>query len=382
MAAPPLPGATYHTADFAFHSSPDVDLEAVDSYGPSEKEPSTLESRIHLPIQTHDKARTRRGPPVLLILLLLCCLAFVVSAFTGGAFDDDDLPLSCVPERLVPLAQQISAEFRTAPHAERVYVTQERALHILKQKHNTSRVGCHATNVRDYMRRSYPVVESSLDWTNVSQSAIVLRWQGADPKLKPVIITNDPEVFGPEEEPARAFHCEGKAIEDEADVQTAVGLLTAVETLVQSGYQPSRTLVLGVMLGEATDLPKLSQYLHATYGEHGVDMGTKPPPLPWCRSGRPPNMLDTLLAFYDRLYWRVSTLLSAEPHCTPADYGEHQDTARVFDESVKTNFLSVADGPRFFRYVHHTEDGYEATSRKPPPNVVSVWKHLMLEAGQ
>ncbi|KAH9026234.1 hypothetical protein EDB84DRAFT_346820 [Lactarius hengduanensis] len=134
MAARPLPGATYHTADFAFHSSPDADLEAVDSYGPSEKEPSTLESRIHLPIQTHDKARTRRGPPVLLILLLLCCLAFVVSAFTGGAFDDDDdLPLSCVPERLAPLAQQISAEFRTAPHAERVYVTQERALHILKQ---------------------------------------------------------------------------------------------------------------------------------------------------------------------------------------------------------------------------------------------------------
>ncbi|KAH8991874.1 hypothetical protein EDB86DRAFT_2830614 [Lactarius hatsudake] len=353
MAARPLPGSTYHTADFALHSSPDADLEAVDSYAPSEKEPSTLESRIHLPIQTsHDKARTRRGPPVLLILLLLCCLAFVVSAFTGGE-DHPRLDLSCVPERLAPLAQQISAEFRTAPYAERVYVTQERALDILDQKHNTSRVGCHAANVRDYMRRSYPVVGSSLDWTNVSQSAIVLRWQGADHKLKPVIITNDPEVFGPEEEPARAFQCEGKAVEDEADVQTAVGLLTAVETLVQSGYQPSRTLVLSVMLGEATDLPKLSQYLHATYGDHGIDMGIKPPPPPWCRSGRTPNMLDALLAFYYRLHWRVSTLLSAEPRCIPAD----------------------ATGPFFFRYAHHTEDEYEV-------NAVSVWKSLILEAGQ
>ncbi|KAH9014597.1 hypothetical protein EDB83DRAFT_2441169 [Lactarius deliciosus] len=232
------------------------------------------------------------------------------------------------------------------------------------------------------MRRSYPVVESSLDWTNVSQSAIVLRWQGADLKLKPVIITNNPEVFGPEEEPARAFKCEGKAVEDEADVQTAVGLLTAVETLVQSGHQPSRTLVLSVMLGEATDLPKLSQYLHATYGDHGVDMGTKPPPPPWCRSGRLPNMLDALLAFYYRLHWRVSTLLSAESHCIPADYGEHRDTARGFDESVETNFRSITDGPLFFRYAHHTEDEYEVGSRKLRANAVSVWKNLILEAGQ
>ncbi|KAH8993742.1 hypothetical protein EDB92DRAFT_1944442 [Lactarius akahatsu] len=386
MAARPLPGATYHTVDFAFHSSPDADPEAVDSYGPSEKEPSTLESRIHLPIQTsHDKARTRRGPPVLLILLLLCCLAFVVSAFTGSAFDDDDdddLLLSCVPERLAPLAQQISAEFQTAPHAERVYVTQERALDILKQKHNTSRVGCHATNVRDYMRRSYPVVESSLDWTNVSQSAIVLRWQGADPKLKPRVFTNDPEVLGPEQEPARAFQCEDKAIEDEADVQSAVGLLTAVERLVQSGYQPSRTHILSVMLGEAADVQKLSQYLHATYGKHGVDMGRKPPPPPWCRSGRLPKMLDALLAFYDRLYWRVSALFAGKPvlHCLPADYGEHQDTACGFDESVETNLLSIADEPLFIRYVRPTGD--EAASRKRLTNEVSVWMHAILEAGQ
>ncbi|KAI9439133.1 hypothetical protein H4582DRAFT_118937 [Lactarius indigo] len=299
MAAPPLPGATYHIADFAFHSSPEVDLEAVDSYGPSEKDPSTLESRMHLPIQTsHDKARTRRGPPVRLILLSLCCLAFVVGAFMGSTPDDDLLlDFSCVPERHATLAQQISAEYRNASRAEQVYVTQERALDILKQKYNTSRVGCHAANVRDYMRRSYPVVESSLDWTNVSQSAIVLRWQGADPKLKPVVITNDPEVLGPEQEPGRAFQCgDGdKAIEDKADVQTAVGLLTTVDALVQSGYQPSRTLVFSVMLGEAADLQKLSQHLRLAYGEHGVDMGRKPPPPPWCISGRLPKIRTTLL---------------------------------------------------------------------------------------
>lgn len=228
MASRPLPGATYHTADLAFHSSSDVDLEAVDSYGSSEK------GRVHLPVQTSQQAQPRRGPPVMLILLLLCCMSFVASAYMGRASGDQFMePLFCVPERHAPRAAQLSAAFHTSPSKEWVYGTQKKALDILyvrtlhcaqklllfhwltlrhrKQKYNSSRVGCHATNVRDYMRQTYPVVlviswrphsfplfrthtpsyrESSLQWTNVSQSAIVLHWQGSDSKLKPVIITN------------------------------------------------------------------------------------------------------------------------------------------------------------------------------------------------
>ncbi|KAI9450480.1 hypothetical protein BJY52DRAFT_1191832 [Lactarius psammicola] len=369
MATRPLPGAPYHTADFAFHSSPDVDLEAVDSYGPSEKELPTLETRIHLPSQR--TAHLRRGPPVMLILLLLCCLAFVVSAFMSSASADlFSFPLHCVSERHAPLAHQISAGFRSEPHTEWVYETQARALDILKQKYNTSRVGCHATNVRDYMRRSYPVVESSLDWTNVSQSAIVLHWQGADRELKPVVITNDPDVLGPEEQDrstpsnnSRDLQCEEEVIEhfeDLADVQTAVGMLTAVEALVQSGYQPSRTLVLSVMLGEAADIQKVSQYLHATYDEHEVDMGIKPPPPPKCQSGRLPKMLHSVHAFFDRLYWGVSTLylIPGTRQCLQVD----------------------DDIPRFTRYVIHNED--EAVSRKLHASEVISWTHIILGAGQ
>ncbi|KAI9428944.1 hypothetical protein H4582DRAFT_2035994, partial [Lactarius indigo] len=125
------------------------------------------------------------------------------------------------------------------------------------------------------MRRSYPAVVSSLDWTNVSQSAIVLRWQGADPKLKPVIITNDPEMLGPVldpmQEPARAFQFgDGDgATQDMMDVHSAVGLLTAVDALVQSGYQPSRTLVFGVMLGEIAGkyLPRFVYLLGCRFTE-------------------------------------------------------------------------------------------------------------------
>ena len=122
MATRPLPGASYHTADFTFHSSPDVDPEAVDPYGPSEKEP-------HNTLQTSQRtAHPRRQRPVILIILLLCCLAFVASAFTGNTFHDD---LACVSERHAPLADHISAAFQPEPNADRVYVIQESAVHIL-----------------------------------------------------------------------------------------------------------------------------------------------------------------------------------------------------------------------------------------------------------
>ncbi|KAF8269132.1 hypothetical protein EI94DRAFT_1799632 [Lactarius quietus] len=278
MAARPLPGATYHTADIAFHAFPDVDLEAVDSYGPSEK------SRIYLPVQTpKSMARLRRGPPVMLILLVLCCLSFVA-------------------KRHAQLAADISAAARTGPNKEWVHGTQEKAWNIMKQKHNTSRVGCHAANVRGYMRQTFSaVLRTFTHWTNVSQSAVVLHWQGADSKLKPVIISSThgqffstvipsrdvnpaPEVLDIEDrDPIDSVkQCGTKPIEhleELADVDSAVGMLTAVEALAQSGYQPLRTLVLSLTLGETADIWEVSHYLHATYDEQGLEMGIKLPPL-------------------------------------------------------------------------------------------------------
>ncbi len=117
MAARPLPGAIYHTADFAFHSSPDVDPEAVYSY-PSEKEPSTLE----IPLQTSQgRTRPRRGQLVLLMVLLLCCLAFVVSAFRVD--QNEKYPHA--------LAQKIEEMFQSTPHKELLQERHAGALDIL-----------------------------------------------------------------------------------------------------------------------------------------------------------------------------------------------------------------------------------------------------------
>lgn len=358
MASRPLPGASYHTADLAFHSCSDVDLEAVDSYA-SEK------GRVPFQTSQQGNARLRRGPPVMLILLLLCCLSFVASAYVGRASADQFImPLFCVPERHAPRAAQLSAAFRTSPNKEWVYGTQEKALDILKQKYNSSRVGCHAANVRDYMRQTHSVVESSLEWADVSESAIVLHWQGSDSKLKPVIIANTDEVLDQEVVPINPFdQCEEEPIEhfeELADVESAIGMLTAVEALAQSGYQPSRTLVFSLMLGEAADIRKVSDYLHATYEKHGLEMGFKQPPVV-CGNMTLDRMLHTLRILFGRLYVGVTALFSVQkaPHCLQSglDNGE----------------------PRVHRYVFFTED--EVKMRELLATELSVWTHVILETG-
>ena len=133
-----------------------------------------------------------------------------------------------------------------------------------------------------------------------------------------------------------------------------------MEALVQSGYRPSRTLVLSLMLGEvrnpfyfanhrstyhvshqAADIPKVSDYLHTAYDKHGLEMGFKPPPFV-CGNRRLDRMLYTLRALFDALYRGVTTLFSVrKTHDCPQrvlDDGEHQVTACDIDRPAEPMF--------------------------------------------
>jgi hypothetical protein len=131
-----------------------------------------------------------------------------------------------------------------------------------------------------------------------------------------------------------------------------------VEALVQNGYQPSRTLVLSLMLGEVrhrfhppqlrrsiyhvshyqtADTRKVSDYLHATYDKHGLEMGINPPPLPDCRG--------KMRAFFDSVYRGVTALFAipATPACLrddgEVDDGEHQGAVCGLDWSAEPVFV-------------------------------------------
>jgi hypothetical protein len=105
-----------------------------------------------------------------------------------------------------------------------------------------------------------------------------------------------------------------------------------VEALAQSGYQPSRTLVFSLMLGEArhfhsfnqksisptqaADIRKVSDYLHATYDKDGLKLGIElPPPVCGNENRRLDRMLHTLRVLFDRLYMSATALFSKTSHC-------------------------------------------------------------------
>ncbi|KAH9979586.1 hypothetical protein BGW80DRAFT_1248892 [Lactifluus volemus] len=230
----------------------------------------------------------------MLVLLMLCCLAFVVSAYAERAADH--LLLSDVSathahactsvEENIEGALEILYTLRTHPIFDDYLILGNRE----QQNRDGSRVEGHQADLREYLRQMFPLANFSLHWTYVGQSAVILHWQGTDHGLKPVLISNSDDVGSqnPGISPAYAHvstsdHTSSYG-EDEtehgielASVQSSVCILTAIEALIRSGHQPSRTLVFSLMLGKASDAPQMSQYLNAMYEGQGLLIGFKSP---------------------------------------------------------------------------------------------------------
>jgi len=202
----------------------------------------------------------------------------------------------------------------------------------------------------------------SLNRTDVAESAVVLHWQGTDRSLKPVLISNSDAVLAPQS------HAQGSSCGDDdtehkwelADVQSGVGMLIAVNALLQSGYRPSRTLVLTLMLGEASDAPKVSEYLHATYEELGLGMKFEPQ-APECKSERfrASRILRTLVGE------RPGAIVTLRPKSTVSRHAP----AKPFDE----------DEPRVFRYFFNPTIN-QATLTRLRVKATRVWTRLILGA--
>lgn len=137
-----------------------------------------------------------------------------------------------------------------------------------------------------------------------------------------------------------------------------------MEALAQSGYQPSRTLVFSLMLGEvrhhfhsfnrrsiyhvppiyqAADIRKVSDYLHATYDKHGLELGFKLPPVV-CGNRRLDRMLHTLRVLFGRLYMGVTALFSVRktPICLQS----------VFDDGKRWRLLPIGPLNHFYLRFH------------------------------
>jgi hypothetical protein len=367
MPVRPLPGASYHTLETVLHSFANVDLEAVGSFNapePSEKQSHPSNESTPLLDQTPDsRERNRRGLPLLLVILVFFCLAFTASAFLG--YSAHRLLMPDVPDRHASIADHLSSALQAPSYRMLVNENYDGALVTMDQKSNCLRDGCHEVNVRDSLFRTFPILNPSLNRTDIAGSAVVLHWQGTDSSLKPVLISNSDAVLDVRAPQIHAqdSSCGDVNIENEAelaDVQSGVGMMIAVDALLRSRHQPSRTLILSLMLGEASDAPKVSEYLHATYGDLGLGMEFEPQASE-CRNQRfrASRVFRTLIGKVPGAVFTLRPMSSVSRHAQ----------AKPFDE----------DEARVFRYIF-SPTIKQATLTRLRVKATHVWARLILGA--
>jgi hypothetical protein len=363
MSSRPLPGASYHTLETILHSFANVDLEAVGSLetleSPSEKKsPPSDESTPLL----ESRARIRHAWPMLLSLLVFFCLAFTASAFLGYSAGRWLMP--DVPDRHVSIADHLSSAFQAQSHRTLVNEYYNGVLAMMNQKLNCLRDDeCQGLKVRDFLLRAFPLLDPSLNRTDVAESAVVLHWQGTDSSLKPVLITNSDAVLDVNAPQKHAQHlsCGNDNVDHQveiADVQSGVGMMIALDALLRSGHRPSRSLIFSLVLGEASDAPEVSEYLRAAYGELGLGMEFEPP-APICEGLKASRLFRKF----------IGETPGATVTLHPTSSVSRHAQAKPFD----------ADEPRLFRYIFSSTIN-QASLTRLRVKATRVWTRLILGA--
>ncbi|KAI0766929.1 carboxypeptidase S [Trametes elegans] len=134
----------------------------------------------------------------------------------------------------------------------------------------------------DYLLKSFPLVHSTLQLTKVNTYGLVYAWKGADESLKPVLLAAhqdvvpvNPDTVDKWDHPPFSGHFDGKRIWGRGssdDKSGLIGTLSAVESLLERGFQPTRGVVLAFGFDEEVSglhgASSISEYLLSTYGEN------------------------------------------------------------------------------------------------------------------
>ncbi|KAI0076558.1 carboxypeptidase S [Panus rudis PR-1116 ss-1] len=134
----------------------------------------------------------------------------------------------------------------------------------------------------EYLTTRFPNVHQTLERTTVNTYALVYKWRGTDEALKPILLTAhqdvvpvDPSTVGNWVYPPFSGHYDGEWIWGRGSCDDKVDLisqLTAIETLIDHGYRPERTVVLAYGIDEerggAEGASAIRDYLLQTYGRN------------------------------------------------------------------------------------------------------------------
>ncbi|KAH7913034.1 hypothetical protein BJ138DRAFT_1146880 [Hygrophoropsis aurantiaca] len=137
-----------------------------------------------------------------------------------------------------------------------------------------------------YLETRFPRAHASLRRTKVNTFALVYHWQGSDDTLKPLLLAAhsdvvpvNPATFDDWINPPYSGYFDGEWIWGRGscdDKPGVIGSLTAIESLLERGFEPTRSVVLAFGIDEErggiTGARAIGKYLLETYGEDSMAM--------------------------------------------------------------------------------------------------------------
>ncbi|KAH7324729.1 carboxypeptidase S [Stachybotrys elegans] len=141
-------------------------------------------------------------------------------------------------------------------------------------------------DVAAYLKATFPAVHEYLELEKVNTHGLLFTWKGSDPSLKPTVLMAHQDVVPVAQatvsqwtHPPYSGHYDGAYVwgRGASDCKnTLVGILEAVEMLINAGFTPKRTLILSFGFDEESSgregAGHLSNTLMERYGKDGVAM--------------------------------------------------------------------------------------------------------------
>ncbi|ROW06490.1 hypothetical protein VMCG_04261 [Cytospora schulzeri] len=136
----------------------------------------------------------------------------------------------------------------------------------------------------EYLEKTFPLVHTTLKLEKVNTHGLLFTWQGSDDSLKPTVLMAHQDVVpvetstvGQWTHPPFSGEFDGKFVWGRGaadDKSSLIGIMGAVEALIDAGFEPQRTLVLSFGFDEEISghagAGHLAEVLLDRYGKDGA----------------------------------------------------------------------------------------------------------------
>ncbi|KAI6117457.1 carboxypeptidase S [Pisolithus croceorrhizus] len=137
-----------------------------------------------------------------------------------------------------------------------------------------------------YLQKAFPLVHAELELTKVNTHGLIFVWNGSNEGLKPLLLAAHQDVVPVEPttvdkwtHPPFSGHFDGTFVWGRGscdDKSGLIGIMSAIETLLATGYEPTRTVVLAFGFDEESGgeygAQTLAIELEAMFGQNGYAM--------------------------------------------------------------------------------------------------------------